>query len=238
MGVGTGFDEELMEAISEHGGGNFYYIDTPDRIPSIFQEELQGLLSVVAQNIKLTFQTTGLAKVTGVYGYNAEQVSGQHTVHAGDLHHGEVKTILIELAMHPHTQGTHPVLFLNLDYMEVTEGAVACSYAYEINAEFTNDINLLGLAGNAEVQKQIELTESAKVIRAAMEALDSGDLKGGKQMLKEQADHMMKVSETLAAPTLAVESQKLFNQLENFEYSNRTRKELHEQKYRQMKGKA
>jgi Ca-activated chloride channel family protein len=73
--------------------------------------------------------------------------------------------------------------------------------------------------------------------KAAMEALDSGDFQAGKQMLKDQASHMLKISEVLAAPALAMESQKLFDQLENFEYSSKTRKELHEQKYRQMKRK-
>jgi Ca-activated chloride channel family protein len=233
MGVGVGFDEEVMEAISENGGGNFYYIDTPDRIPSIFQEELNGLLSVVAQNMRITLQTTDLTRVTNVYGYKMDEQ--KHTVHVGDLYHDEVKTILVEMALHPHSPGTHPVLLMNWEYTDVTEGAVSCTFSSEVQAEFTNNINLLGLAGSDEVQKQVELTESAKTIEAAMEAMDSGDLQSGKQMLKEQADHMLKMSEVLAAPSLAMESLKLLNQLENFEYSSKTRKELHEQKYRQMK---
>jgi Ca-activated chloride channel family protein len=231
MGVGSGFDEDLLEAVSEHGGGNFYYIDTPDRIPSIFQEELKGLLSVVAQNLKLTLHTTSLTRIIQVYGYKRDEL----TVHVGDLYHDEVKTILVEIAFPAHSLGTHPVLILSWEYTDVMAGAVTRTITSEVLAEFTNDIKLLSAAGNDEVQRQIEITQSAKVIEAAMEAMDNGDLQSGQLLLREQANHMLKMAEVLAAPSLVKESQKIFNQLENFEYSSETRKQLHEQKYKQMK---
>ncbi|MBP3966259.1 vWA domain-containing protein [Paenibacillus lignilyticus] len=235
MGVGDGFDEELMEAIAEHGGGNFYYIDKPDHIPSIFEQELQGLLNVVSQNMKLTLQTTDSTRITGIYGHKFEQYLGEYTVLVGDLYHEEVKSILVELSLDPHTQGMHPVLLLNWEYVDVSEGAAACSYSCEVHAEFTNNLQLLNLPGNVDVQKRVQLTQSARVIEAAMEAFDSGNMQGGQEMLKQQADQMLAMSVQLGAPILAEESEKLYNRLENFTYSSRTRKELHEQKYRQMK---
>lgn len=60
MGVGEGFDEELMETIADNGGGNFYYIDQPDQIPQIFAKELEGLLKVVAQNVQLKLKSSPL----------------------------------------------------------------------------------------------------------------------------------------------------------------------------------
>ena len=53
FGVGADFNEELMMHLSEYGGANYYFIETPDQIPQIFAKELQGLLSVVAQNTVL-----------------------------------------------------------------------------------------------------------------------------------------------------------------------------------------
>ncbi|KIL37215.1 hypothetical protein SD71_00290 [Cohnella kolymensis] len=237
MGVGDGFDEELMEGIAEHGGGNFYYIDKADDIPSIFNQELQGLLSVVAQNVKLTITPSEVTHVVGIYGYQVEEQQGKPVIHAGDLYQNEVKSILVELAFHPHTQGEHNVLQLAWEYIDVTEGAQACSYQVDVAAEFTSDINLLNQMGNPEVEQQVQLTKSAKVIESAMAAFDDGDMEQGQTMLKLQADEMLQMSVAMNSPIMAEESAKLYKQLENFEYSSKKRKELHQEKYRRMKRK-
>ncbi len=237
MGVGDGFDEELMEGIAEHGGGNFYYIDKADGIPEIFEQELEGLLSVVAQNVKLTLNPSDGTQIVAIYGYLAEEQSGKPVLQLGDIYHNEVKSILIELAFYPHIQGEHNVIQLNWDYIDVTESAVACSTQIEISASFTSDINLLNEPGNAIVEQQVELTKSAKVIEDAMVAFDNGDMEQGQKLLKAQADQMLRLSVTMSSPAMVEESAKLYSQLENFEYSSKKRKVLHQEKYRRMKRK-
>lgn len=54
-------------------------------------------------------------------------------------------------------------------------------------------------------------------------------------LLKEQADQMLVMAVTMNSPLMAEESAKLYGQLENFEYSSKKRKELHQEKYRNMK---
>ncbi|MFD0672245.1 VWA domain-containing protein [Cohnella sp. GCM10027633] len=237
MGVGDGFDEELMEGIAEHGGGNFYYIDKADGIPEIFEQELEGLLSVIAQNVKLTLNPSDGTQIVAIYGYPAEEQSGKPVLQFGDIYHNEVKSILVELAFHPHIQGEHNVIQLNWDYIDVTESAVACSTQIEISTSFTSDINLLNEPGNAIVEQQVELTKSAKVIEDAMVAFDNGDMEHGQKLLKVQADQMLQMSIAMNSPIMAEESAKLYSQLDNFEYSSKKRKELNQEKYRRMKRK-
>jgi len=235
MGVGDGFDEELMETIADNGGGNFYFIEQPDDIPAIFDKELQGLLTVVTQNMKLTLQPSDGVRITGVYGYQAKEVLGETSIAAGDLYHDEVKTVLIELAVRPYVPGQHALMQLNWDYVDVTEGAAASTFACEVSAMFTNNQDLLNQPADANVLKQVELTESARAIEEAMRVLDSGDMQGGQAMLRVQADRLMALSAELGDETLAEASTKLYDRLENFNYSSGTRKSLHEMKYRQMK---
>lgn len=237
MGVGDGFDEELMEGIAENGGGNFYYIDKADDIPSIFEQELQGLLSVISQNVKLTLNPSEGTEIVAVYGYPVDEQIGKPVIHMGDLYHNEAKSILVELVFHPHNPGEHNVLQLKWEYVDVTESAVACSFSIDVTASFTSDFNLLNEPGNAVVEQQVELTKSATVIEQAMEAFDNGELEHGQLLLKAQADQMLQMSVVMNSPILAEESAKLYSQLENFEYSSKKRKELHQEKYRRMKRK-
>ncbi|AIQ62566.1 hypothetical protein PSTEL_05085 [Paenibacillus stellifer] len=59
----------------------------------------------------------------------------------------------------------------------------------------------------------------------------------GKQMLKQQADRLLTAAIHTDDEVLRQESERLYSQLKNFEYNSITRKQLHEQKYRQMKRK-
>lgn len=195
------------------------------------------MLSVIAQNVKLTLTPSYGTQVVAVYGYPAEAQEGGYVIHTGDLYQNEVKSVLVELAFHPYAQGEHRVLELNWEYVDVTESAVACSFKADITAAFTSDINLLNSPVNSEVQQQVELTKSAKVIEEALEAFDNGDLEHGQMLLKAQADQLLQMSVTMGSPIMAEESAKLYSQLENFEYSSKKRKELHQEKYRRMKRK-
>ena len=53
FGVGADFNEILMTNLAEYGSGNYYFIESADKIPEIFAQELKGLLSVVAQTVLL-----------------------------------------------------------------------------------------------------------------------------------------------------------------------------------------
>jgi secreted protein with Ig-like and vWFA domain len=46
FGVGTEYNEDLMQALAENGNGNYYFIQSAEDIPTIFSRELKGLLAV------------------------------------------------------------------------------------------------------------------------------------------------------------------------------------------------
>lgn len=155
MGVGDGFDEELMEALSGRGNGNFYYIDRPERIPVIFQQELEGMLSVVADRMTLTLRPAERVRVVGVRGYPIECCTDGIRVRAGDLYGNESKPILIELAFEAREPGSHPVLTLEWAYRDLTRNGASRSLVREVVATFTDDESLLVLPGEPKVHWQI-----------------------------------------------------------------------------------
>src|SRR6476619_4244078 len=53
IGFGEDYDEELLRSMAEAGGGHSYYIENPDQAPGVFEEEIEGLLSLAAQNIEV-----------------------------------------------------------------------------------------------------------------------------------------------------------------------------------------
>ncbi|MCA0757032.1 VWA domain-containing protein [Paenibacillus sp. N4] len=238
MGAGDGFDEELMEGLAEHGGGNFYFIAKPEEIPAIFSKELESLLSVIAQNTRLTIRPSANVSINRIYGYQSEPVEQGVQLLLGDVFEGETKSVLIELSFGLHSEGRHRVLDLIWEYADVTEGVQLCTIQDSIEADFTSDIHLLmHQEADLYVEKQIKITETALAIEDAIVAFDQGDEDMGVRLLQQQADTMLCAAIQSEDAELREEAQLLYHQLENFSFTSQTRKTLHQQKYRQMKRK-
>jgi Ca-activated chloride channel family protein len=234
MGVGEGFDEELMETIADNGGGNFYYIDQPDQIPQIFARELDGLLKVVAQNVQLKLKPSPFVQITNIYGYKDTQEDGKKLLSLGDIYSEEIKSVLIEVVLFAQPEGVQHVFEVEWHYVDVTDGVRDCSLKYNIPIEYTTNIDLIQ-KNNTHVEKQVHITQSAQTIEQAMNAFDEGDYEAGHTLMKENATKLAVMADNLNDVELKEESDMLFSQIENFEYSQSKRKELHQQKYRQMK---
>src|SRR5262249_46226237 len=48
LGVGDDYNEDLLEAMARSGDGSYYYIESPQQLPDIFQSELKGLMATFA----------------------------------------------------------------------------------------------------------------------------------------------------------------------------------------------
>ncbi len=96
FGVGGDFNESLITDMATAGGGRYTYVKSPEQIPTAFQEELHGLLQVVAQNSSLVVAVTGGA-ITKVYGQLRDEASAVSTLVIGDLRATESGFFLAEL---------------------------------------------------------------------------------------------------------------------------------------------
>lgn len=56
IGVGTDFNEELMEAFAEIGGGAYAYLQDASQLSGIFQKDLNAAATQVARGVTLTFR--------------------------------------------------------------------------------------------------------------------------------------------------------------------------------------
>jgi len=182
FGLGEGFEEDLLQQMAEAGKGNFYYIETSDQIPGIFEQELTGLLSIVAQNLALTIKPSEGVSVTGIFGYPSTD-ERHHQVMMPDLYSGETKTLLLELSIAPLTKGYHPLFSMEVDYTDVRESLEIVRLTASFGA--TCDCEGSMTLENKEVTKQVQLYKAADAKEEAIYRADRGDYEGSRQVLKE-----------------------------------------------------
>ena len=66
MGVGDDYNEDLLEAMARSGDGNYYYVEGPQQLPTIFLGELQGLMTTFGGAVALGVEPQGGAIVVDV----------------------------------------------------------------------------------------------------------------------------------------------------------------------------
>ena len=58
IGFGSYFNEDLLAAMADSGGANYWYIESIDQMGPVFDEEIDGLVSLVAQNATVRVRLT------------------------------------------------------------------------------------------------------------------------------------------------------------------------------------
>ncbi len=218
MGLGTDFNEDLLMDIANAGGGAFYFIESPEVAPAIFQEELNGLLSLVGQNLSIGLQRG--AYVTHVRQLNAYPQSDdglQFTYRLGDVFADDVKALLLELSLAPmNTLGEVEIGTLTFAYDELNEHGtqrhewsmpirinVATSeehFPSKINVDVRKAVLLLKAAQARQnavlLADQRRFADAASALRAVIEELQNSGFIGDEQ-ISDEVEALVKQAEAM-----------------------------------------
>ena len=95
VGFGDGYDERLLAAMADAGGGNDYWCAGADNAAKVFADEFHGLMSVVAQNISVEIRPTDPAADFAVLNeFPITQVPGGMQVALGDAYGDEQRRVI------------------------------------------------------------------------------------------------------------------------------------------------
>lgn len=99
VGVGDGFDEQLMTSLANAGTGNFYYVDDVEKLARIFSEELLAARETVARTLAIELEPMQGVSVVEAAGYPIERAGGRAVVRPGSLFAGQERRIWLTLAI-------------------------------------------------------------------------------------------------------------------------------------------
>ncbi len=98
FGVGTDFDEGLLEAMATAGGGNFYYIAEERQIVDYITSEVGEAMDVVARDVRVEVTSAGGVQVESLSPFPFSASGGGRTiVSLGDLVAEQVVEVVLRL---------------------------------------------------------------------------------------------------------------------------------------------
>ncbi|MEK9136008.1 MAG: VWA domain-containing protein, partial [Bacteroidota bacterium] len=185
MGVGLEYNEHLMVGLSEAGGGNYYFIESPHSLASIMSRELNTLSSVVAQNASIELTLGKGVRVNDVIGceHHAD-VSSKYIIPVGDLYANERREFTVELFI-PEGSGTLRVARGVLRYESERIRPFDERPSFAVDVRYTHDAAVVEKNKDWDTQAKADVAVSTKKVEQAMQSLDAGNHVEAERTLNE-----------------------------------------------------
>ena len=97
IGLGLGYNEDLMTELAARSGGNHAFVESPEQLARIFQSEFSDLMSVVGQDARLRIQVQPGVRPVRVLGRKARIHGQQIDVTINQIHSKQQKYVIVEL---------------------------------------------------------------------------------------------------------------------------------------------
>jgi Ca-activated chloride channel homolog len=182
IGFGEDYDERLLRAMADAGGGSMYYIENADQAASIFGDELQDLLDLGAQNVTVSVQPAPAAQLTTVHHDYARSAAGTLLkLQLGDIYAREPKPVLIELLVTGDVVGDTAVveLVVSGDVLTADGGVERQVIALPVTLSADESARV-----EPDVRKEMLLLAAARARNEALEMRERGDFDGAVNMLR------------------------------------------------------
>ncbi len=204
MGIGNDYSEDLLEAIARSGDGNYYYIESPQQLPDIFQTELQGLMATVGHTVSLGIEPQAGIEVVDVF--NDLDVNRNGRYQLPNLLVGNSIEVVMRLYVSARIQTSH-MCYFRLAWNDPNQSQRQVQrVTFQLPA--VPFAQLEEFPPNPEVQQQVARLMAARAKEEAVRNLDRGNFAAARASLQVARIEMMgaPVSPRMAMELTALEA--------------------------------
>jgi Ca-activated chloride channel family protein len=190
LGFGQGFDERLLSAMSEAGGGNFEYIQTPDRLVPFFTRELGDMLNAAAIGLTLHITLPGGVRGEVISVLPANRHGKTFKVSVGDLPAGESIDILMHLTARPGTRGERLPVQIAAEWSDPASERDAQWSGEPAPLQRESNALVRTLAADPEVAEKAALLRAARAQREALRLDRAGRFEESRRQMYDIVDYL------------------------------------------------
>ncbi len=183
FGVGYGFNEHLLEAMANQGGGNFYFIEDPADITRIFLQEFGELVGISARKVELKIDLPAFVDWQVLGGWATECKDGNLRVFIGDVLAGKTQDIYIKLQV-PANGSVPDLAFTARVFGQGKPGQVFEGQA-TLNLEYASSQHVYEAPVNRELMERYSLVDVAESATEALKLEREGEREAAYQRLNQ-----------------------------------------------------
>ena len=181
FGVGNGYDEHLLEAMANNGGGNFHFLETINAIPLVFEREFLELINLSLRDTEISLDLPDAIKVSASAGYQLERSADKVRVKIGSLVAGRTQYVYLKLKFPknlPMTEVQMPIRVYGRDEEGLAVRAEQIMVFKRVDASQADAI-----PADKSLMERFALVDLADQATEALKRERAGDRHGASQMM-------------------------------------------------------
>ena len=185
VGLGNGYNEDLMTRLSQKSDGNSYYVADSKGLTKVFASELGDVLSVAATKVQLKVRFGEGFVPVQLVGRDGRIADGVVTIDLNQLYGGQEKYVIVKCDAAPGKAGdAREIAKAEVSYDDATSGGqrVATGVAA---VTYSTDAAAVAASVNRNVVKERVLNENALRLEGAIRAADKGDFENAQRLIRE-----------------------------------------------------
>jgi Ca-activated chloride channel family protein len=205
IGVGTDFNEDLMQAFAEYGAGAYGFLEDAGKLASIFQKDLQQASTQVARNVEMSFELPDGVTLGEVLGYRAHQAGRTVRVPMPDFSAGQTERVVARVTVAGSAVGQAvDVTGLKLTYTDLLKDGTVESKA-SLSAMVTDRREEVLAKQDKDATVYAARARSAANLQKAAEALKVGRRVEAQQLIQQNQMMFMEAASVAGAPAVAAD---------------------------------
>lgn len=196
IGLGLGFNEDLMTRLAQRSDGNTYFVEHSGDLARIFAAELGDVTSVIARRVVIEIEFPRGVRPLCFVGRDGTIRGQRAELTLNQLYGGQEKFALIEVEVSPRAAGAEQeIARATVSYEDaVNQRAAKLSAARKV--QFSAERTAVVKSADHRVQADYAANALAVAKDEAVALVDAGERQKAATLLRSRADELRKTAET------------------------------------------
>ena len=205
LGLGSDFNEDLMQRLADVGGGSYGFISNANATAAIFQRDLEQAGTMVARTASITFTLPDGVRFVEVYGRPVSQVGNTVSITLPDFSARQVEKLVVHLMATPAVRnGSVDIAGFQLAYTDLLTEKPADA-RLSLAAMVTEDTTLAMTKRDKGAVVVANKARAAVNYQKAALAIDRGDFKAAKRSIQDNDALFFEADEVAGQGSMADE---------------------------------
>lgn len=202
IGLGLGYNEDLMARLAFNSDGNHAFVQEPRDLARIFDAEFLDAASVVASEVDITVTCAEGVRPVRIMNRDGDIRGREVRVSLNQILGAREKYVLVELDLEGgRSGGSRPVAEAQVSYLDLAslERSVLRS---SVAVSYSSDEGAVRLGLRRDVKEQVVLQLATEANERAVELADEGLAEEAKKVLLDTSAKLQEAAGELSSPIL------------------------------------
>jgi len=202
IGLGLGFNEDLMTRLAQRSDGNTYFVEHSSDLSRIFAAELGDVLSVVARRVVIEIEFPAWVRPICFVGRDGTIRGQRAELSLNQLYGGQEKFALIEVEVSPTASGVEREIARARVSFEDALNQRAATLTAKRSVQFSASRAAVVKSADHQVQADWAMNTIAVAKDEAIALVDSNQRDDAARKLRERTQELRRMSETYSNATV------------------------------------